>query len=87
MNHTTDREIVMQKIKETFNYRQRLNHNSDESHTILTVFPRLLDTKGLVSNGIFFFQLQFISVNLIYDWQKYELNKVSTFVAADSSRF
>ncbi len=55
MNHTTDREVVMQKMKETFNYRQRLIHNSDESHTILTVFPRLLDTKGLVSNGIFFF--------------------------------
>ncbi len=55
MNHTTDREIVMQKMKETFNYRQRLIHNSDESHTILTVFPRLLDNKGLVSNGIFFF--------------------------------
>lgn len=35
MNHTTDQEIVMQKIKETFNYRQRLIHNSDESHTIL----------------------------------------------------
>ncbi len=27
MNHTTDREIVMQKMKETFNYRQRLIHN------------------------------------------------------------
>ncbi len=27
MNHTTDQEIVMQKIKETFNYRQRLIHN------------------------------------------------------------
>ncbi len=87
MNHTTDQEIVMQKIKETFNYRQRLIHNTDESHTILTVFPRLLDTKGLVSNGIFFFFQLFISVNLIYDWHKYELNKVSTFVAADSSRF
>ncbi len=27
MNHTTNREIVMQKMKETFNYRQRLIHN------------------------------------------------------------
>lgn len=63
MNHTTDQEIVMQKMKQTFNYRQRLIHNSDKSHTILNVFPRLLDTKGLVSNGIFFSQL--ISVNLI----------------------
>lgn len=49
MNHTSDREIILQKMKETFEYRQRLIHNPDESHNILSVFPRLLDTKGLVS--------------------------------------
>lgn len=56
MNHTTDRETVLQKMKETFCYRQRLIYNPDESHNILTVFPRLLDTKGLVSD-------EMISVN------------------------
>ncbi|XP_073320372.1 uncharacterized protein [Pagrus major] len=48
MNHTSDREIILQKMKETFEYRQRLIHNSEESHTVLSVFPRLLDTKGLI---------------------------------------
>lgn len=48
MNHTSDGKIILQKMKETFEYRQRLIHNPDESHTILSVFPRLLDTKGLV---------------------------------------
>ncbi|XP_078145189.1 uncharacterized protein LOC139914508 [Centroberyx gerrardi] len=47
MNHISDREIILQKM-ETFEYRQHLIHNPDESHTVLTVFPRLLDTKGLI---------------------------------------
>ncbi|GAA6231472.1 uncharacterized protein LOC115361442 [Lates japonicus] len=48
MNHTSDREIILQKMKETFEYRQCLIHNPDESHNIFSVFPRLLDTKGLI---------------------------------------
>ncbi|XP_029910306.1 uncharacterized protein LOC115361135 [Myripristis murdjan] len=48
MNHTSDREIILQKMKETFEYRQHLIHNPDESHNILSVFPRLLDIKGLI---------------------------------------
>lgn len=52
MNNTSNREIILQKMKETFEYRQHLVHNPDESHNILSVFPRLLDIKGLVSIGI-----------------------------------
>ncbi|KAJ8009753.1 hypothetical protein DPEC_G00094800 [Dallia pectoralis] len=48
MNHTSDREIILQKMKMTFEYRQRLIHNPDKSHNVLSVFPRLLDTKGLI---------------------------------------
>lgn len=51
MSHITDREIILEKMKETFEYRQHLIHNPDESDNILSVFPRLLDTKGLVSIG------------------------------------
>lgn len=54
MNHTSDREIILQKMKETFEYRQRFIHNPDESHNVLSVFPRLLDTKGLVIIGFLF---------------------------------
>lgn len=53
MNHTSDGKIILQKMKETFEYRQRLIHNPDESHTVLSMFPRFLDTKGLVIFGIF----------------------------------
>ena len=48
MNHTNDREIIMTNMRETLEYRQRLVHDPDRSSTVLSVFPRLLDTKGLV---------------------------------------
>ncbi|XP_052464946.1 uncharacterized protein LOC128021672 [Carassius gibelio] len=48
MNHTSEREVIMQKMKATFEYRQRLVHDPEGSTTILSVFPRFLDTKGLI---------------------------------------
>ncbi|KAK3553007.1 hypothetical protein QTP86_031103 [Hemibagrus guttatus] len=37
MNHTSDQEIILEKMKETFEYRQHLIHNPDESHTVFCV--------------------------------------------------
>lgn len=36
MNHISDMEIILQKMKmkETFDYRQHLIHNRNESHTV-----------------------------------------------------
>lgn len=48
MNHTSDREVIMQEMRATFEYRQRLVHDPEKSTTILSFFPRFLDTKGLV---------------------------------------
>ncbi|XP_030581778.1 uncharacterized protein LOC115777891 [Archocentrus centrarchus] len=48
MNHTNDHEIILQKMKETFEYRRHLVQDPNESHNILSVFPRFLDTKGLI---------------------------------------
>ncbi|XP_059379569.1 uncharacterized protein LOC132115190 [Carassius carassius] len=48
MNHTSEREVIMQKMKATFEYRQRLVHDPEGSTTILSVLPRFLDTKGLI---------------------------------------
>lgn len=48
MNHTSEREVIMQKMKATFEYRQHLVHDPEGSTTILSVFPRFLDTKGLI---------------------------------------
>lgn len=70
MNHTSDQEIVTKKMKETFEYRQSLIHNPDKSHTVLTVFPRLLDTKGLVSC---FKQVLVLSLFFSMGFRKFEM--------------
>nr|XP_020470893.1 uncharacterized protein LOC109968746 isoform X2 [Monopterus albus] len=48
LNHTTDKSLILQKMRETFKHRQRLVKDADRSTDILSIFPRFLDTKGLV---------------------------------------
>lgn len=50
LHHTTDRDLVFQKMRETFHYRQQMLHDPQQSADILQMFPRFLDTKGLVGN-------------------------------------
>ncbi|XP_051566984.1 uncharacterized protein LOC127448461 isoform X2 [Myxocyprinus asiaticus] len=72
MTHTNDRETIFQKMRETFEYRQRLVHNPGRSATVLSVFPRLLDTKGLILQD---FSLLFgpeISARLLEWWPSYK---------------
>ncbi|XP_028261928.1 uncharacterized protein LOC114436055 [Parambassis ranga] len=49
LNHTTDKSLIFQKMRETFHYRQKLVNDPGRSDNILSTFPRFLDTKGLVS--------------------------------------
>ncbi|XP_072554152.1 uncharacterized protein [Paramormyrops kingsleyae] len=68
MNHISDRETILLKMRETFEYRQRLVHNPETSGTVLSVFPRLLDTQGLILQD---FSLLFgdeIAVRLLEKW-------------------
>ncbi|KAL6478131.1 hypothetical protein MHYP_G00139660 [Metynnis hypsauchen] len=48
LRHTTDRDLIYQKMKETFHYRQKMLHDPEQSADILQMFPRFLDTKGLI---------------------------------------
>ncbi|TDH05613.1 hypothetical protein EPR50_G00124220 [Perca flavescens] len=48
LHHITDRDFVFQKMKETFHYRQKMLHDPQQSADILQMFPRFLDTKGLI---------------------------------------
>ncbi|MED6286268.1 hypothetical protein CHARACLAT_004193 [Characodon lateralis] len=76
MNHLSDGKIIMLKMKETFEYRQRLIHNPAESHTVLSGFPRLLDTKGLTHQD---FSLLFgpeTSAKLLEKWHTFYKCKV-----------
>ncbi len=49
LNHTTDKSLIFQKMRETFQHRQKLVKDPGSSADILSTFPRFQDTKGLVS--------------------------------------
>ncbi|XP_075320033.1 uncharacterized protein LOC142378921 isoform X1 [Odontesthes bonariensis] len=48
LKHSTDKEQIFMKMRATFQHRQKLIHDPERCSTVLTVFPRFLDTKGLV---------------------------------------
>ncbi|KAJ8398306.1 hypothetical protein AAFF_G00428760 [Aldrovandia affinis] len=47
LNHTTDTSLIFQKMRETFQHRQKLVNDPGNGVDILSTFPRFLDTKGL----------------------------------------
>ncbi|KAK1906289.1 Galactokinase, partial [Dissostichus eleginoides] len=48
LKHSTDIEQICMKMRATFKHRQKLIHDPEQCSTVLTVFQRFLDTKGLV---------------------------------------
>lgn len=69
LKHITDTEQIFMKMKQTFQYRQALIHNPERSNTVFTVFPRFLDTEGLILQD---FELLFgeeISSKLLQKWE------------------
>ncbi|XP_034093396.1 uncharacterized protein LOC117560583 [Gymnodraco acuticeps] len=54
LHHTTDHDLVFQKMRETFHYRQQMIHDQQQSANILQMFPRFLDTKILQDFSLMF---------------------------------
>ncbi|XP_041922680.1 uncharacterized protein LOC121718890 isoform X2 [Alosa sapidissima] len=48
MNHSSDEALVMEKMKATFEHRQKLVRDPDKSVDVLDTFPRFLDIPGLI---------------------------------------
>lgn len=48
MRHSTDKSVVKEKMRATFEYRQKLVRDQAATASVLDVFPRFLDTAGLV---------------------------------------
>ncbi|KAK1897386.1 Glycerol-3-phosphate acyltransferase [Dissostichus eleginoides] len=48
LKHSPEIEQICMKMRATFKHRQKLIHDPEQCSTVLTVFPRFLDTKGLV---------------------------------------
>ncbi|XP_076837365.1 uncharacterized protein LOC143482744 [Brachyhypopomus gauderio] len=47
MRHSTDESVVKEKMRETFQHRQKLVHDTDASVSVLDEFPRFLDIPRL----------------------------------------
>ncbi|KAF7707224.1 hypothetical protein HF521_018442 [Silurus meridionalis] len=68
MNHCAEKDLIFEKMKATFKHRQLLIHDAAKSNTVLSVFPRFLDTKGLILQD---FDVQFgteTSSRLLEQW-------------------
>uniref|UniRef100_A0AAV2K1Y0 Uncharacterized protein n=1 Tax=Knipowitschia caucasica TaxID=637954 RepID=A0AAV2K1Y0_KNICA len=48
LKHSTDEEQIFMKMKQTFQYRQKLIRDPEKSSTVFNVFPRFLNIKGLL---------------------------------------
>lgn len=61
MKHTAVEGTVMRKMKQTFNYRQKMIHDPVKSSSIFLDFPRFLDIGGLVCLSSLQFNQQSLS--------------------------
>ncbi|KAL4008910.1 hypothetical protein ACER0C_002762 [Sarotherodon galilaeus] len=68
LNHTTDNSVILQKMKETFQHRQRLVSDPGRSVGILSTFPRFLDPKGPVEQD---FTLLLDDDRLLQKWKTF----------------
>ncbi|KAF6719857.1 hypothetical protein FQA47_000177, partial [Oryzias melastigma] len=48
LQHTTNCDVVFQKMRETFQYRRQILQDPQISADVLKIFPRFLDVKGLI---------------------------------------
>lgn len=48
IRHSTDNSMIKEKMRATYEYRQKLVHDQDATSSIFDVFPRFLDTPKLV---------------------------------------
>ena len=52
IRHSTDKSVIKEKMRATFEYRQKLVHDQDATSSVLDLFPRFLDIPGLVRISI-----------------------------------
>ncbi|XP_056608550.1 uncharacterized protein LOC130426051 isoform X2 [Triplophysa dalaica] len=68
MKRSTDKTVIMERMRATFKYRQNEMHDPEKSSSILEYFPRFLDTPGLIDQD---FKMLFgdeISSNFVSNW-------------------
>ncbi|XP_035769115.1 uncharacterized protein LOC118455169 [Neolamprologus brichardi] len=76
MKHTADEGIVMMKMKQTFNYRQKMIHDPVKSSDIFLDFPRFLDIGGLIEQDFTLMFDEATSAKFLEKWPTIYKQKV-----------
>ncbi|KAK7918721.1 hypothetical protein WMY93_010005 [Mugilogobius chulae] len=76
ITHSTDKALIKVKMRETFEYRQKLVHDQKESSSIFEIFPRFLDTPGLIEQDFSLMFGESVSGKFISKWPTYFKPKV-----------
>ncbi|XP_012996138.1 uncharacterized protein LOC105021033 isoform X4 [Esox lucius] len=68
LKHTNDKALVKEKMKMTFQYRQAMIHDPEKPSTVLNVFPRFLDTPGLINQDFTMLFGEVVSGTFLEKW-------------------
>ncbi|XP_028316145.1 uncharacterized protein LOC114471507 [Gouania willdenowi] len=68
LNHATDTSLILQKMRETFQHRRKLINDPAKIVDILSIFPRFMDTKGLVNQDFTLLFDDEVSTRLLQKW-------------------
>ncbi|KAM9758721.1 uncharacterized protein ACNS7B_005632 [Menidia menidia] len=78
IRHSTDKAVVKEKMRATFEYRQKLVHDPDATSSVLDVFPRFLDTPMLIDQDFSMMFGEEVSGSFLSKWPSYFKQKVIT---------
>ncbi|KAM4597229.1 uncharacterized protein V3H82_023060 [Fundulus diaphanus] len=78
MKHSSNPEVIKEKMKATFQHRQKLLHDLEQSSFILDHFPRFLDTPGLIEQDFIRLFGEDISGKFIARWPTFYKPRVIT---------
>ncbi|XP_059417045.1 uncharacterized protein LOC132152250 [Carassius carassius] len=71
LKHSTDVSVVKDKMMATFQYRQTLVQDQQNSATVLDVFPRFLDIPGLIDQDFTMMFGEEVSGRFLAKWPTY----------------
>ncbi|XP_013855814.1 uncharacterized protein LOC106511603 [Austrofundulus limnaeus] len=78
MKHSSDKEVVKEKMKRTFKHRQNMLRDLEQSSLILDHFERFLDTPGLVEQDFNMLFDEDISGKFLAKWPTFYKPRVIT---------
>ncbi|XP_041672065.1 uncharacterized protein LOC121528616 [Cheilinus undulatus] len=77
IRHSTDQSVVKEKMRATFEYRQKMVHDKDATSSVLDVFPRFLDVPGLIDQDFLMMFGDEVSGQFLAKWPSYFKHKVN----------